>query len=396
MKITMLSTDYHPNIGGVAQHIFEITRALVAAGDEVEVIAPIVTNRWSDLVRAPWLEDGPGFRVWRIPFCLNRSVKFLSGQISGRLSKRKFTREAVARLQATCPDVLHWHALDTIGYPAESFTGVRVWTNHTSNFIDGIPVASWRAHYQREASSADHLICPSQELADLTVNIGVPADRVHFISNGVDARRFNPANDGRGWRGRLGLRESDVLMLCSRRLEKKNGVRYFIQAALSLLDLPENSHWHFAVAGNFPGHRSESDESVVRELLAGSKREANIHLLGRVENTEIPGLYAAADLVVMPSLIEATSLSALEAMATGKAIVSTNVGGLPFLVRDGENGILVPPRNPERMAAAISDLLGHRDRMAEMGRNGRRRIEADLDWSKIAEQTRKYYRRMCL
>ena len=58
MKITMLSTDYHPNIGGVAQHIFEITRALVAAGDEVEVIAPIVTNRWSDLVRAPWLEDG--------------------------------------------------------------------------------------------------------------------------------------------------------------------------------------------------------------------------------------------------------------------------------------------------------------------------------------------------
>jgi len=392
MKITMLTTDYLPNIGGVAQHIYELARALAVRGDQVEVIAPLLSSRWSSLFKRPWLETGGAFDVWRIPWCSSRTVRFFSGILSWHLSRAKFSADAKALLSGNPPDVLHWHALDARGFPAESFGGHKVWTNHTSNFIEGIKSPRGLEHFQREAAVADHVLCPSGELAELTVGIGVPAERVHFISNGVDAQRFRPSNDGSAWRNRIGVGAGQKLVLCPRRLEKKNGVRYFVQAAIQLINGQGRGDLHFAVAGNFDGHRSDSDEEVVKRDIAQSGTAHRIHLLGRVENAAIPGLYAAADLVVMPSLMEATSLSAMEAMATGKAIVSTNVGGLPFLIRDQENGLLVPPRDPGAIAAGIARLLGNPDLASRMGHAGRKRVVEELDWSKIAEQTSKYYK----
>jgi glycosyltransferase involved in cell wall biosynthesis len=93
----------------------------------------------------------------------------------------------------------------------------------------------------------------------------------------------------------------------------------------------------------------------------------------------------------MPSLLEATSLSAMEAMSSGKAILSTNVGGLPFLIRDDENGLLVPPANSQALAEGMRKLLADPELRARLGEAGRRRVEQDLDWSRIAEQTLSVY-----
>jgi len=392
MRLTLLTTDYLPNIGGVAQHIYELARALAAKGNAIEIIAPYYSQNPLALWHPPREEVAPTFRVWRVPFCINKSIRFFSGQITGRLSKRQFTRALIERLRHNPPDVLHWHALDTSGYPAEAFAGPRVWTNHTSNFIDGIRTRQGLAHYRREASAADHIICPSEELADLTVEIGVAGAKVHFISNGVDSQRFRPDVDSTMWRRRLNLDSNTHLVLCPRRLEKKNGVRFFAEAALEVL-ADGRKNCVFAIAGNYTGPRHESDEDVVSELISRSSFYDSFRLLGRVENSEIPGLYAAADFIVMPSLLEATSLSAMEAMATGKAVLSTNVGGLPFLVRDGENGILVPPADSHALAEGMKRLLANPELRARQGAAGRQRVEEDLDWSKIARQTLEIYRR---
>jgi len=391
MRITMLSTDYLPNIGGVAQHIYELARALAVAGNEIEIIAPDYSTNPIVFAHSPHEVTAASFRVWRIPCCINRSIRFVSGQITGRLSRRRFTRASIERLRRNPPDVLHWHALDTSGYPADAFAGPRVWTNHTSNFIDGIKTQQGLAHYRKEASAADHIICPSEELADLTVEIGVARNKVHFISNGVDSQRFRPDVDSTVWRERLELDSQTRLVLCPRRLERKNGVRFFVQAALEVL-ADGQKNCVFAIAGNYTGPRQESDEDVVSELIDRSSFSNCFRLLGRVENIEIPGLYAAAEFIVMPSLLEATSLSAMEAMASGKAVLSTNVGGLPFLVRDGENGILVPPADSHALAAGMKRLLSDSELRARQGAAGRRRVEKDLDWSKIAQQTMEIYR----
>jgi glycosyltransferase involved in cell wall biosynthesis len=81
----------------------------------------------------------------------------------------------------------------------------------------------------------------------------------------------------------------------------------------------------------------------------------------------------------------------MEAMSSGKAILSTNVGGLPFLIRDDENGLLVPPANSQALAEGMRKLLADPELRARLGEAGRRRVEQDLDWSRIAEQTLSVY-----
>lgn len=386
----MLTTDYLPNIGGVAQHIFELSQALKNLGHEVEVIAPLVGNQWSYLQKQPFVEDVEGVEVYRIPWVSNRTIKYFSGTISGRLSKNKFHKAALERFKNNPTAILHWHALDLTNYPAERFGGPRVWTNHTSNFIEGIQHPLGLRHYQREASAAHEILCPSEELADLTVGIGIPRQQVHFISNGVDSKRFRSDVDAGPWRERLGLSNQDRLILCPRRLEKKNGVRFFIEAAIDVIS-SGNEKCVFAVAGNYTGPRQDSDEFVVSDMIEHSGHSSRFRLLGRVENRKIPGLYSAAHFVVMPSLLEATSLSAMEAMSSGKALLSTNVGGLPFLIRDGENGLLVPPADSKALAEGMKKLLADPELSARLGEAGRRRVEQDLDWSRIAEQTLSVY-----
>lgn len=105
----------------------------------------------------------------------------------------------------------------------------------------------------------------------------------------------------------------------------------------------------------------------------------------------MPGLYALSDVIVIPSLMEATSLSAMEGMAAGKPIVATNVGGLPFLVRHGDNGFCVPPRSPDDLARAIKQLLDSQTQRAQFGKSSRERVEAELDWTITAQRTKQIY-----
>jgi glycosyltransferase involved in cell wall biosynthesis len=98
----------------------------------------------------------------------------------------------------------------------------------------------------------------------------------------------------------------------------------------------------------------------------------------------------------MPSLIEATSLSAMEGMACAKAILSTNVGGLPFLVVHEVNGLLVPPADSQALADGMKRLLLDPDLIRRLGQNSRKRVEEDLDWSAVAQKTEQIYRLACL
>src|SRR5260370_13396448 len=187
MKIALVTTDYLRNIGGIAQHVVEIGKALLADGDDVEVLAPLYSSRWKDLKQPCQREISAGIPVWRIPLVLNTSIRFVTGQISSRIGDKRLERELLKRLSEIKPDVVHWHAIQSRGHPLASWTSsAKVWTNHTSHFIMGIE-SSRRRHYQEEAGQADEIIAPSEELCELTVSLGISRERVHFIPNGVDS-----------------------------------------------------------------------------------------------------------------------------------------------------------------------------------------------------------------
>jgi len=113
---------------------------------------------------------------------------------------------------------------------------------------------------------------------------------------------------------------------------------------------------------------------------------------GNVDDDELPNYYAASDLLVLPSVdrSEGFGLTLLEANATGKPVVASNVGGIPSVVTDGVNGLLVPPCDEKTLAKTVINLLRDEDRLLEIGRNGRRIAEGH-DWKQIAKKTEELY-----
>ena len=129
-----------------------------------------------------------------------------------------------------------------------------------------------------------------------------------------------------------------------------------------------------------------TDEQLVRRSAGSATR-----FLGTRAPEELPALYAQADVFCLASWWEATPLTVLEAMASGLAVVATDVGGVPQLVTHGETGLLVPPRDPRSLADAIEQLLGHDAVRAAMAEAGKRRVQLRHDFSRVAEEIHQVY-----
>jgi glycosyltransferase involved in cell wall biosynthesis len=132
------------------------------------------------------------------------------------------------------------------------------------------------------------------------------------------------------------------------------------------------------------GPERERVERLIRSYGLTNK----VQLLGRVSEERKSELFASCSIFAMPSLFESYGIAAAEAMSYGKAVVATNVGGLPEVVADC--GILVPPRDPSALAAAINSLLEDESWRKELGRRARGRA-SQFSWEKVAEQQEKVY-----
>jgi len=107
----------------------------------------------------------------------------------------------------------------------------------------------------------------------------------------------------------------------------------------------------------------------------------------------MPAWYAAADVVVLPSLKEATSIAGLEAMACGRPLVGTSVGGIPYLVDDDKTGLLVEPRNPSQLADALVRVLTDDAARREMEIAARKKAVEQFSWARIAGTVQSIYKK---
>jgi glycosyltransferase involved in cell wall biosynthesis len=196
-----------------------------------------------------------------------------------------------------------------------------------------------------------------------------PLCRVLDISNGVDTKRFStdPARRAAG-RARLSIGAVPLVMIAGH-LSAVKGYPVFLRAAAAIRQ--EHPHCHFAALGG---------ETISDGYGADLRAEANalglggcMHFLGFRD--DVPEVMAAADVIVLPSWSEGLPLAVLEAMACGKPVVATPVGGVARAVVDGVTGLLVPPGEPGRLAAAIGALLHDPAAAERMGTEGRRRVE---------------------
>jgi len=234
---------------------------------------------------------------------------------------------------------------------------------------------------------ADHVTCDSKRLAeDVLAWYGLEVAKVTAIQNAVETDRFSPAISKREARDRLGLSAGDKIVLYTGRFLVEKGITYLLEAIEGIAKETDDVSF-LLVGGGF-------DEHVVSDWLAKTKLQRRVTIIPYVEYERMPSVYAAADVLVQPSLAEGLSRSILEAMACGLPIVATDVGGNPELV-SGRNGVLVKPRSAAAIKQALASVLSDDVARAAMGRESRRRAVSEFSVRRRIQSFIEVYDRVC-
>jgi glycosyltransferase involved in cell wall biosynthesis len=193
--------------------------------------------------------------------------------------------------------------------------------------------------------------------------------------------RFTP--DGPNLRSNFNIEANEFVVLVARRLVPKNGVLDFAQSTSFL----KNRNFKILIAGD----GSERD-SIVGELKRSGMFDRTI-FLGNVSNTEMPNIYRSANLSILPSHMEATSITGLESISCGLPLVGTRVGGIPEIIKNGKNGFLIEKRSPEQLASAIDRCFENKDLLAGFS-NYSLELSKNFVWDVIARQTSAVYSKL--
>ncbi len=346
LSILMPSIYFPPRVGGIESHVYYLARELVRRGHGVHVVT---THTESG---SPWKETMDGIEVTR----LMSFGRHFMGWTLGSLS----SAPEIVRLAAKC-DLIHCHTFaSALGgdIAAAVFKRPLVTTVHSSHFLRLARKPVMRGAMKLVLGRAGALLSTSEEIDGVVAGMLPEAFTVPIV-NGIDTGTFAPSEPS------LERTGGEFVIVCPRRLVHKNGVEYLVRALpLIKREIPVKAY----LAGDGPLRQG------LESLAAALGVRENIEFMGSVANTGMPGVYSSADLIVIPSLVEATSIAALEAMSCGRVVAASRVGGLPEII-DESVGLLFQSGSPEACSEAVLKAAREVDREA-LGRAARERVVA--------------------
>ncbi len=383
MRILSITLGYPKELGDSTTPFIEaIVRGLAGRGHEVDVVLPY----HPEFRQA----DGDGVRFFPYRYSpLASWSPWGYGQIFSATTRVRVTvvpllpaialslRRAIAsRLAAQPYDVVHAHWVLPNGWAASSAangTGVPVVvTLHGSDIAMAERHRPLASLVRRTFARVAAVTATSDDLSRRAVDLGADPQIASTTYIGVDTELFAPRPASPAVRQLLGAQADDFLAVAVGRLAQVKGFEYLIEAA-SLVQ-------RVAVAIVGDGElRTELERSV-------QASSGQVVLAGRMSRDGVAEALAASDVVVVPSVVDgrgrvdATTSTALEALAAGRPLIASNVGGIPEIVRDGENGLLVPPKDPAALAAAIERLRADSELRERISRNAREFAVERLTW----------------
>lgn len=248
----------------------------------------------------------------------------------------------------------------------------------------------WKANYLIDRATtrfvSKYVAVSEYDARFLQEKKGVARKKIAVIHNGAEVGRFSSTTSKRkALRQAMGFEDSDCILIMVARFHAGKGHRILFEAMRELV-------------GAHPRLKliclGQGDEEVqLRELRRALGLESCIQLAGQQQN--VAEWLAAADMNVLPSFYEGLPLTILEAMAAGLPTVASNVGGIPDVIEDGANGILVPPGDSHKLAAAISQLIEDCAMRTRMGEAARDRVSQRFTLEQQVSSTENMYLDLC-
>ena len=383
MRIAMVSEHASPlaaiggaDAGGQNVHVLELSSALADMGHEVTV-----WTRRDDPALPDAVPVRPGVVVRHVPAGPARVVP--KDEFVPYLPE--FTRVLDDAWTADPPEIVHGHfwmsGMVSLAAAAGRFPVVQ--TFHALGSVkrrhQGADDTSPQGRVRAElavARQADRVLATCTDEVFELARMGAPRRRMTVVPCGVDTAEFTPDGPvaGRGDRPRL---------VSLGRLVRRKGVDEVIEA---LRRVPAAE---LVIAGGVGD--GDPDAARLRECARRAGVAERVNIIGPVARHEVPALLRSADAVVCVPWYEPFGIVPLEAMACGRPVVASAVGGIQDSVVDQVTGLLVPPRRPDALAAALRDLLGSPTMGAAYGIAGRDRVLARFGWERVAISTALVY-----
>jgi glycosyltransferase involved in cell wall biosynthesis len=388
MRIAMVSEHASPlavvggvDAGGQNLHVAELAKGLARRGHEVRV-----HTRRDAASPSGQVELVPGVTVDHVPAGPPEPVP--KDELLPYMAD--FGEYLAEAWTADPPDVVHAHFWMS-GLAA--LTGVRgrpvpvVQTFHALGSVkqrhqgerDTSPAGRIRMERAIARAVAKVVATCSEEVFELA-RLGVQRRQITVVPCGVDLEEFTD-------RGPMAPRTDRARILSVGRLVERKGFDVVIRALAAVPGA------ELLVAGGPPAAELGGDAEACR-LLAVAERSGvvdRVHLLGAVSRAEMPALLRSADVVACTPWYEPFGMVPVEAMACGVPVVATAVGGLTDTVIDGVTGVLVPPRRPDRLAAALRTLLADRSLQLSFRSAALDRARSRYGWDRIAVETSRVY-----
>jgi glycosyltransferase involved in cell wall biosynthesis len=363
-------------------HVLYVANSSLIGGANrvlMDMIAGVDRSRFSPHLVVP--RPGP-LATWARDRGLPISV-VADGDLLGRAALFRRATQLTAVAVAARARIVH--AIDPACYRAAGLAGRLAGAARVCHieFPTGPQELAWSFQYGPEAI----VTCHRQQAEEVAAAIGTtPGSRVVSIPNSVDTIRFQPRPPAdRQSRWRFGA--THVVLIVGH-LSDVKGHPTFLRAAAIVQQRLGNCA--FVLLGGETVCKGFG--AKLEQLATDLGIRHRVHFLGWRE--EVPDIVAAADVVALPSLTEGLPLAVLEAMAAGKPVVATPVGGVPDAIDDGETGAIIPLNEPEALAAALVRFLENRELSARVAQAARRRIEERFSLASFLQQIEALYERL--
>jgi glycosyltransferase involved in cell wall biosynthesis len=394
LRILMVTSSYPKCPGDVTAPFIEaIARGVAARGHDVDVVLPAhpdLRRREGDPVRLFPYEYAPRpqWSRWGYAQSLRADVSVrgaawllaplaaaaLRAAVGARVTEHRYDAAHVHWVvpnAALVSDILAAH-----GTPS-------VVSLHGSDVFVAERLLPARLLARSALRRAGAVTACSADLRARALRLGAPAARVRVVPYGVDAAVFSPALRTDRVRARLGVPDDALFVLAHGRLVEKKGFRYLVEAMTRVPGA------HLVVAGDGdlgPALRAQAEAAAVPATFPGA-----------LDRAAMAATIAAADVVAVPSIVDAAGNvdglpnALLEALAAGRAVVASRVAGIPDVMEDGGNGLLVPPGDAAALAGALLRLQHDPQARGRLGAEARRRALALLSWDAAARRFEECY-----
>ena len=361
MKIAILVSLFPPKwLAGTEIATYNIAKYLAGRGHEVHVITTLDKG-------LPKESMEKGVYVHRIFW---RKIRFLGIML--------FWMKIFLLLKRVNPNIIH---VQSVGIGISAFLSKKilkkpyiVWGRGSEVYL---PWMFKKQISKLVLKNADAVIALTEDMKK-EIKKSYDID-ISVIPNGINLKNFENIS-----KEKIRSKDGKIILFVGT-LRPVKGVRYLIEAMKIIRQ--RNPNTRLMLVGD--GEDREKLEGLVGEF----DLKKCVSFVGRVQNEKVPVYMAASDVFVLPSLSEGFPVVSLEAMASGLPIIATNVGGLPEVVQNGENGFLIEPRNSEEIAEKILLILRDNRLRERISRNNKEKSK-EYGWETIVKRLEEVYQRL--